>query len=165
MSESRSSSQTQYTEGEKTKRRGRSPSPDGREHKRRDKSITQKFKDLGARINIVNTNVNAPVTADTLIKQIEPPFTERVMKVRVLSRFKLPSQLKVYEGKTDPMDHLDSYENLIMLRGYADEAMCKAFLATLKGPTRSWSRKFSPNISDSFGLSRLVANFMSYTVR
>ncbi|GFZ06699.1 hypothetical protein Acr_18g0008690 [Actinidia rufa] len=46
------------------------------------------------------------------IWQTEPPFTERVMKAKVLSRFKLPSHLGVYEGKTDPMDHLDSYKKL-----------------------------------------------------
>ena len=45
--------------------------------------------------------------------------------------------------------------------------MCKAFLATLKGQTRSWFRKFSPKTIDSFGnLSRLfVANFMCCRVR
>ena len=79
------------------------------------KSTNQKFKDLDARIGNININVNALVTLDALIKQTEPPFTERVMKVRVSSRFKLPSQLGVYEGKMDPMDHLDSYKNLMML--------------------------------------------------
>ncbi|GFS32781.1 hypothetical protein Acr_00g0024600 [Actinidia rufa] len=61
--------------------------------------------------------MKALITVDALIKQTESPFMERVMKVRVLSRFKLPSQLGVYEGKTNPMDHLDSYKNLMMLQG------------------------------------------------
>ncbi|GFZ04978.1 hypothetical protein Acr_17g0005500 [Actinidia rufa] len=39
------------------------------------------------------------------------------MRTRVSSRFKLATQLKVYEGKTDPMDHLDSYKNLMILQG------------------------------------------------
>ena len=70
---------------------------------------------------------------DALIRQTEPHFTERVMRVRVSSRFKLPSQLGDYEGKTDHIDHLESYKNLMMLQGYSDEVMCKAFSATLKG--------------------------------
>ena len=49
------------------------------------------------------------------------------MKVKVSSRFKLPSQLGIYKGKIDPMDHLDSYKNLMSLQGYLDEVMCKAF--------------------------------------
>ena len=73
----------------------------------------------------------------------------------------------MYKGKTDPMDHLDSYRNLMTLQGYSDEVMCKAFLATLKEPTRSWFRKLSLGTIDSFGnLSKLfVANFTSFRVR
>ncbi|GFS36396.1 hypothetical protein Acr_00g0045730 [Actinidia rufa] len=89
------------------------------------------------------------------------------MRVKVSSKFKPPSQLGVYEGKTDPIDHLDSYKNLMSLQEFSDELMCKAFLATLKWSTRSWFRKLSPKIIDSFDdLSKLfVANFMSYRVR
>ncbi|GFZ05188.1 hypothetical protein Acr_17g0007600 [Actinidia rufa] len=45
-------------------------------------------------------------------RQIEPLFIERVIRVKVSSRFKLLSQLRVYEGKTNSMDHLDSYNEL-----------------------------------------------------
>ncbi|GFY92557.1 hypothetical protein Acr_08g0009530 [Actinidia rufa] len=67
----------------------------------------------------------------------QPPFTERVLRARISSKFKFPAQLGVYEGKTDPMDHLDSYKSLMSLQGCSDEVMCKAFSATLKGPARS----------------------------
>ncbi|GFS33977.1 hypothetical protein Acr_00g0031560 [Actinidia rufa] len=143
-------------------RRGRSPRRD--DHVRtRDKSTSQKIRDLDARLDAINAGVGAPVTVDTLIKQTEPPFTKRILRARISSKFKLPAQLGIYEGKTDPMDHLDSYKSLMSLQGCSDEIMCKAFSATLKGPARSWFRKLSPGTIDSFGdLSRLfVANFMS----
>ncbi|GFS42540.1 hypothetical protein Acr_00g0080400 [Actinidia rufa] len=143
-------------------RRGRNPRRD--DHVRtRDKSTSQKIRDLDARLDAINAGVGAPVTVDTLIKQTEPPFTERILRARISSKFKLPAQLGIYEGKTDPMDHLDSYKSLMSLQGCSDEIMCKAFSATLKGPARSWFRKLSPGTIDSFGdLSRLfVANFMS----
>ena len=54
------------------------------------------------------------------------------MKTIVLSKFKLPSQLEMYEGKTDPMDHLDFYKNLMTLQRYS-EVMCKVFLSYFKG--------------------------------
>ncbi|PSR88450.1 Beta-porphyranase [Actinidia chinensis var. chinensis] len=143
-------------------RRGRSPHRDDR-IRARNKSTSQKFRDLDARLDAINTGAGAPVTVDTLIKQTEPPFTERILRARISSKFKLPAQLGIYEGKTDPMDHLDSYKSLMSLQGCSDEIMCKAFSATLKGPARSWFRKLSPGTIDSFGdLSRLfVANFMS----
>ena len=89
------------------------------------------------------------------------------MSIQVSSKFKLLSQLRIYEGKTDPMDHLDSYRDLMTLQGYSDEVMCTTFSTTLKSSTRTWFRKLSPGTIDSFSnLSRLiVANFMSYRVR
>ena len=68
--------------GEETRRRGRSPRQDNQAHRSRDKSTTQKFKDFDARIDAINIDTNAPVTVDALIRQIEPQFTERVMKVK-----------------------------------------------------------------------------------
>ncbi|GFZ14623.1 hypothetical protein Acr_24g0008130 [Actinidia rufa] len=87
----------------------------------RNKSTSQKIQDLDARLDAINTGTNAPVTVDTLIRQTEPPFTRRVMRARISSKFKLPAQLGVYEGKTDPMDHLDSYKSLMSLQGCSDE--------------------------------------------
>ncbi|GFY86429.1 hypothetical protein Acr_05g0000680 [Actinidia rufa] len=113
--ESQSSSRTVDIDGEKTRIRGRSPRHDNRAPKRRDKSTIQKIKDLNAQINAINPGANASVTIEVLVRQTEPPFTYRVMKVKMSSRFNLPFQLEVYEGKTDPMDHLDSYKNLMSL--------------------------------------------------
>ena len=115
MSEPRSFSRTHYIGGMETRIRERSPHRDDQMHRYRDKSTTQKIKDLDARIDAINTDTNAPITMYALIRQIEPPFTDRVMKVRVSSRLKLPSQIGVYEGMTDPIYHLDSYKNLMSL--------------------------------------------------
>ncbi|GFZ17220.1 hypothetical protein Acr_26g0004900 [Actinidia rufa] len=123
-------------------RRGRSPRR-GDHARARDKSTSQKIRDLDARLDTINTGVGAPVTVDTLIKQTELPFTERILRTRISSKFKLPTQLGIYEGKTDPMDHLDSYKSLMSLQGCSDEVMCKAFSATLKGPARNRQKNAS----------------------
>ncbi|GFS42902.1 hypothetical protein Acr_00g0082420 [Actinidia rufa] len=78
------------------------------------------------------------------LEQTDPPFTERVLGARISSKFKLPTQLGIYEGKTDPMDHLDSYKSLMSVQGCSDEVMCKAFSTTLKGPARA---KLTSNIA------------------
>ncbi|GFY84511.1 hypothetical protein Acr_03g0012850 [Actinidia rufa] len=94
-------------------RKGRSPHR-GDQIKARNKSTSQKIRDLDAQLNAINTRTNAPVIVDTLIRQTEPPFTERVLKARISSKFKLPAQLSIYEGKTNLMDHLDSDKVIIM---------------------------------------------------
>ncbi|GFZ09061.1 hypothetical protein Acr_20g0008690 [Actinidia rufa] len=156
------SSSSESSQTQARMRRGRSPNR-GDHTEARDKSTSQKIRDLDARLDAINTGTNAPVTVDALVRQTDPPFTKRVLGARISSKFKLPTQLGIYEGKTDPMDHLDSYKSLMSLQGCSDEVMCKAFSATLKGPARSWFQKLSPGTIDTFGeLSRLfVANFMS----
>ena len=111
--------------------------PDGRTTKYRgDASTEQKFKDLDSRIDSIDIGIKVPITVDALIRQTEPQFAERVMRVRVFSRFKLPPQLGIYEGKRDLMDHLDLLKNLMLLQGASNEVMCRAFSATLRWPAR-----------------------------
>ncbi|GFZ03420.1 hypothetical protein Acr_16g0000440 [Actinidia rufa] len=119
-------------------RRGRSPNR-GDHTEARDKSTSQKIRDLDARLDAINTGTNAPVTVDALVRQTDPPFTKRVLGARISSKFKLPTQLGIYEGKTDPYGSLG-----------------------LDRPGRGFENYRQETI-DSFGeLSRLfVANFMS----
>ncbi|GFY87988.1 GDP-D-mannose 4,6-dehydratase 1 [Actinidia rufa] len=93
--ESRSSSKTPKIEGKEVRRRGRSPRRNDQVPRHREESTTQKIRDLDAKIDAINTGTSAPV--DALIRQTEPPFTERIMRTRVSSKFKLPTQLGVYE--------------------------------------------------------------------
>ena len=164
---SRSSSQTPKVEGKEVRRRRRTPRQDNQVPKHWDKSSTQKIRDLDTQIDTINTSTRAPITVNALVRLTEPPFIDRIMRTRVSSKFKLQSQLGIYEGKTNPMDHLDSYMNLMILQGYSDEVMCKAFSATLKGSTRTWFRKLSLENNDSFSdLNRLfIDNFMSCRVK
>ncbi|GFY83190.1 hypothetical protein Acr_02g0014300 [Actinidia rufa] len=119
------------SESSKTPTRSRSGrSPHRGDHIRaRDKSTSQKIRDLDARLDAINTGTNAPVTVDTLIRQTEPPFTGRVLRARISSKFKLPTQLGIYDGKTDPMDHLDSYKSLMSLQGCSDKSKADKYIA------------------------------------
>ncbi|GFY88793.1 hypothetical protein Acr_06g0007330 [Actinidia rufa] len=56
-------------------RRGRSPHR-GDQIEARNKSTSQKIRDLDARLDAINTGTNALVTVDTLVRQTDPPFTE-----------------------------------------------------------------------------------------
>ncbi|GFZ02207.1 hypothetical protein Acr_15g0008150 [Actinidia rufa] len=122
-------------------------------------------EDCLAQIDAIDTGVKAPIIVDALIRQTELPFTERLMRVKVSSKFKLPPQLGIYAGKKDLMDHLDLFKNLMLLQGALDEVICRVF--SVRGPAKSWFRKLSPRTIDSFDdLSKhFVANFLSYRVR
>ena len=64
------------------------------------------------------------------------------------------SQIESYYGVKDPLDHLETFKILMHLQGVPDEIMCRAFLTTLKGPTRIWFNRLTPNSINTFkGLS------------
>ncbi|GFY81140.1 hypothetical protein Acr_01g0009490 [Actinidia rufa] len=59
------------------------------------RTTAPKIRDLDACLNAINMGVGVPVTVDALVRQTEPPFTARILRARVSSRFKLPTQLGV----------------------------------------------------------------------
>ena len=48
------------------------------------------------------------------------------------------------------MDHLESFKTLMHLQGMADEIICRAFPTTLKGLTKVWFSRLTPNSISTF---------------
>ena len=61
----------------------------------------------------------APDFMDTLVQQIESPFTVEVLHFLVPTKFKMP-QIEAFDGTKDPVDHLNIYKNQMELHGYQD---------------------------------------------
>ncbi|GFZ00651.1 hypothetical protein Acr_14g0002860 [Actinidia rufa] len=101
-------------------------------------------------LDATNTGTNAPITVDALVRQTDPPFTERVLRTRISSKFKLPTQLGIYEGKTDPMDHLDSYKSLMSLQE-TDKRMlptCSPFTKKETEGLKDFVKRFNQAVLD-----------------
>ncbi|XP_039115810.1 uncharacterized protein LOC120251332 [Dioscorea cayenensis subsp. rotundata] len=64
-------------------------------------------------------------------------------------KFKMP-QLTTYSGKGDPYDHMQNYETVMLLHGWEDAIMCRAFPLTLTEPARIW---FNNRRKDQFQTS------------
>ena len=56
--------------------------------------------------------------------------------------FKL-SNIKAYEGKADPQDHLDHFNDLMELHMVSDMAKCKVFAVTLSNGVKKWLRSLT----------------------
>ncbi|XP_052171619.1 uncharacterized protein LOC127787595 [Diospyros lotus] len=52
-------------------------------------------------------------------------------------KFKMP-QINPYSGRDDPYDHMQNYESLMMIHGWDNEIMCRAFPLTLTGHAQAW---------------------------
>ncbi|GFZ18422.1 hypothetical protein Acr_27g0001610 [Actinidia rufa] len=103
---------------ERARGRRRAPSPSLRERSSSSESSQTQSRVRKGRSPRRGDHTEA---RDKSTSQTDPPFTERVLGARISSKFKLPTQLSIYEGKTDPMDHLDSYKILMSLQGCLDE--------------------------------------------
>ncbi|MCQ7582429.1 retrotransposon gag domain-containing protein, partial [Salmonella enterica] len=75
--------------------------------------------------------------------QHDHPFTAEVMRPPLPERFKEP-KIPLYNGKTDPDDHLERYVGHMVLHGYSQEIMCRAFRNHLEGNARRWFRSLKP---------------------
>ena len=69
--------------------------------------------------------------------------------------FPLPSkfrmlQIEAFDGRKDPVDHLNIYKNQMELHGYQDPVRCIVFAITLKDPALAWFNRLPPSSISSF---------------
>ena len=114
-------------------------------------SWKQRFKNLQQELSRVKEVVRgrAPDTMDTLVQQIESPFTVEVLHFPLPAKFRMP-QVEAFDGVKDPVDHLNTYKNQMELHGYQDLVRCRAFAITLKGPALAWFNRLPPSSISSF---------------
>ena len=98
---------------------------------------------------------------DELVYRTNLPFTTLFTPFPLPPKFCMP-QVETYDKSKDPLDHLKSFRTLMHLQGVADEIMCRAFPATLKGLTRIWFSKLTPNSNGTF--KELSAQFPSHFI-
>ncbi|KAL2469643.1 Ribonuclease H [Abeliophyllum distichum] len=64
----------------------------------------------------------------------EEPFTEEVMNVPLSQKFKEPTA--EFDGTTDPIDHIQTFQDRVRLHGWPDAIACRAFPMTLQKDAR-----------------------------
>ena len=67
------------------------------------------------------------------------PFNQEIREVRLLEGFKLLA-IKSYEGKSNPQDHLDHFNDLMELHLASEMAKCRVFAVTLTISAKQWLR-------------------------
>ncbi|KAH7845081.1 hypothetical protein Vadar_008225 [Vaccinium darrowii] len=104
----------------------------------------------------------APTTVEELVQNTNSSFTPEVMREPLPLKFKMP-HIDTFNGSTDPLDHLETYKNLMMLQAVPDEIMCRAFPVTLNGSARMWFNKLKPQSIGNFKeLSKSFVSIAAY---
>ena len=90
------------------------------------------------------------------------PFLDEIELVPMLSRFTRPP-FNSYDGKTDPIEHVSHYIQMMSLHSRNDALMCKVFPSSL-GPTAlRWFNGLRKGSIRSFGqlIEEFVVQFMT----
>ena len=80
---------------------------------------------------------------ELVVKAVGSPFCKEIRTTLLPEGFKLPT-IKVYEGNSDPQDHLDHFNDLMELHMVSNNAKCKAFTVTLSNGAKKWFRWMTP---------------------
>ena len=81
---------------------------------------------------------------DELVDEAEgSSFYKEIWEAPLPEGFKLLN-IKAYEGKANPQDHLDHFEDLMELHIVLDQAKCRVFIVTLNNRVKKWFRSMTP---------------------
>ena len=56
----------------------------------------------------------------------------------------------MFDGFSNPYDHMLHYKQAMNVNAKNDHLLCKAFLASLQGPTLAWFHRLPCNLVNSF---------------
>ncbi|XP_065635168.1 uncharacterized protein LOC136069943 [Quercus suber] len=98
---------------------------------------------------------------DDLVNRTDSLFIAAVNSFPLPHKFRMP-HINSYDKVKDPLDHLETFKTLMHLQGVVDEIMCRAFPTTLKGPTRVWFNRLTPNSISTF--KKLSTQFTTHFI-
>ncbi|CAN6702363.1 unnamed protein product [Malus baccata var. baccata] len=77
------------------------------------------------------------------------PFTEDILKAKKPAKFTQP-KFRLFEGTTDPVEHIYHFQQQMALEGDDEALMCKLFPSSLSGSSLTLFRQLKPRSIESF---------------
>ena len=71
------------------------------------------------------------------------PFYREIREAMLPKGFKFPT-IKAYKRKSDLLDHLDHFNDLMELHLVSDMVKCRVFAVTLTGGAKKWLKSMTP---------------------
>ena len=92
--------------------------------------------------------VPAPIKKSLPHSYADSPFDDFIALIEMPRKFSFPN-MKMYDGTTDPTDHIASYKQRMFTAAIPWEqrevCMCKSFGSSLQGPALQWHTKLANN--------------------
>ena len=100
----------------------------------------------------------APSAARGPLDMLSTPLRQHILDYDPPRGFSI-SPFAMYDGSTDPYDHMLHYDQAMILSVGDDRLLCKVFPASLRGPALAWFHKLPRGSINTFG--ELWAAFVS----
>ena len=125
--------------------------------------IVAEMQAIKEQMEVMMNALKGRVSSDlnNLVNKTDSSFTISINSFPLPQKFCMP-QIESYDGVKDPVDYLETFKTLMHLR-VPDKIMCRVFPTTLKGPTRIWFSRLTPNSVNTF--KELSAQFTSHFIR
>ena len=88
-------------------------------------------------------------TARGLEDMLSSPLGQHILSYETPRGFVI-SSFSMYDGSSDPYDHMLHFNQAMILNAGNDRLLCKVFPASLKGPALAWFHKFPRRSINSF---------------
>ena len=90
-----------------------------------------------------------PRKEEERIMEASLPFVSEILETKISTKFKLPP-LPVFDGTGNPMIHIASYRNKMILQNANDVILCLVFPSTLTDIAQDWLHQLPKNFVSSF---------------
>ena len=84
-----------------------------------------------------------------VLSETQSPFPTSIFMIVPLKNFKMPT-IPLYDGKTDSVDHVQTYRTWMNIAKVDTVTLCNIFPLTLSRPTQAWFRRLRPGTISSF---------------
>ena len=96
----------------------------------------------------------APMIAPSFVRRpqdmLSTPLGQHILDYDPPRGFSIPP-FTMYDGSSDPYDHMLHYNQAMILNAGDDRLLCKVFPASLKGPSLAWFYKLPRRSINTFG--------------
>ena len=115
------------------------------------------FSPMHNEINELRKQLNklAAKSLEAMPSTTSSPFSLKIQQAHLLTGFRMPT-MTTYEGRTDPQDHLNAFNDQMDLLQVSSRTRCLYFVVTLTVTAKKWFKKIEPEtVASSTQLSGL----------
>ena len=109
----------------------------------------ERLSQMQAQIDRLLAERSVPDPVREVLSETQSPFPTSISSIIPPRNFKMPA-IPQYNGKTDPIAHIQTYRTWMSIAKADAPTLCNAFPLTLTGPAQAWFGRLRAGMISSF---------------